>query len=371
MSVGGVEGLVVILPGDADDTPHWWKVVDGHIVSRSRGAAAAGADLQINGSGMSRVMLVVPQSAVAMRRVVLPADMPSAQARVVAPRMACEASIGPSEYLHAAAFSDPQTVAVISRQDMEHFLGWSLQQGFDPDIVIPAGAILPEPDEGYVSASLCNMKLLRGRSLCVDAGEDWTEAVAGQALIHSFDADAVDLAVAAALQNPPVNLRTGLFAPRRSNGADADFVRRIAIWAALIVMVTLLISLALIGRYYWSASQLDAKAVAIAQPLLPEVTDARQVDRKLDALIAQRGGGGYHFTGPVAGLMTAMQSAPGVSMTALSLGDDGLVHATLASARAQDINTALLALQSEGFTITATSSADPGGRVLAEITVKP
>ena len=65
-----------------------------------------------------------------------------------------------------------------------------------------------------------------------------------------------------------------------------------------------------------------------------------------------------------------MQDAPGVALTTLSRDADGMVRATLASAKAEDINIVLLALQAAGFTITATSSQDPGGRTLAEITVR-
>jgi general secretion pathway protein L len=65
-----------------------------------------------------------------------------------------------------------------------------------------------------------------------------------------------------------------------------------------------------------------------------------------------------------------MQDVPGVSLTTLSRDPDGMIRATLAAAKAEEINTVLLALQAAGFTITANPSQDAGERVLADITVR-
>lgn len=363
------DGLVVILPADADGPPLWWRVIDGSVVSRSAMAAMTGGE----GDAAVRlpVMLVVPQSAVTMRRVDLPADMPPAQARAVAPRMAREASIGEADGLHAVpCVDDPATVAIIARDDIAHFIAWAHRQGIEPDVILPAATILPEPEEGYVAADMGGMKPLRGQGLFADIHDGWTEALAGNGPARRLDAAEVDAAIIAALAAPPVNLRSGEFARPRESGIDADWLKRMAIWIGFIALASLFISLALIAKYHVSAARLDAKAVEVARTVLPAANDAVLAVEELDAMLAQRGGG-YSFTGPVAGLMVAMQSAPGVSLSTLDLGDDGLVHATLASPRAEDINTVLIAVQAAGFRITATSSADSGGRVVADITVKP
>lgn len=366
--MSGPDGLVVILPADAEADPAWWRVIDGSIVSRSAGAAMTGYG---EAAAPLPVMLVVPQPAVTMRRVDLPADMPAAQARAVAPRMAREASIGEADGLHTVpCANDPATVAIVARDDIAHFIAWARLQGIEPDIILPAATILPESEEGYVIADMGGMKPLRGQGLFADAHDGWIDSLTANGPVRRFDADEVDAAVVAALAAPPVNLRSGEFARPRQSGIDAAWLKRLAIWIGFIALTALFISLALIAKYHMSAARLDAKAVEVARTVLPAANDATLAVEELDAMLARRGGG-YRFTGPVAGLMVAMQSAPGVSLSTLSLGDDGLVHATLASPRAEDINMVLLAVQTAGFRITATSSADPGGRVVADITVKP
>ncbi len=372
MSAG--DGLVVILPSRAGSAPLWWKFADGHVVSRSESGARAG--MEAEGGGDGPVMLVLPTDATTLRTVALDSAMPPAQARTVALRLAREASLTPAEGLHAVAMEGEdagqgaQAVAVIARDDLAHFIAWAREHGLDPDIILPAGALLPEPGEGFAGACMGGAMVIRGQGICADADEDWVRALIGDASVRMLNSAEFERALSEALVHPPVNLRTGEFAKRLRSDLDAALLRRMAIWVGLIALASLLISLALIARYHWSAAKLDRETLAAAQAVLPAANDAVLAQEELDRMLAQRGGGAM-FTGPVAGLMSAMQGVPAVSLTALSLGDDRLVHATLASARADDINTVLLAWQAAGYSITATSSADPSGRVIAEIAVKP
>ena len=364
------DGLIILLPMRADGAPSWLRLVDGDIVARSESAARAGMNGEV--SAATTAMLVVPQAAVTMRRVDLPDAMPPAQARAAALRLAREASIGESDGLHVvASVDDPQTVAVIARDDIAHFIAWARHHGVEPDIVLPAGFLLPEPGEGFVSARVGDGAVIRGRGLIADADVDWLEPVIAGAPVALLDAQVIDDALISALADPPINLRCGEFAVPRKSGITAGYWKRIAIWIGFIALAALLISLTLIVKYHISAARLDAKTVEIAKPVLPAANDAVLVAEEIDRLLAAQAGGAYGFTGSVAGLMTSMQSVPGVSLSTLSLGDDGLVHATLASARADDINAVLLALQAAGYRITATSSADTSGRIVADITVKP
>ena len=151
---------------------------------------------------------------------------------------------------------------------------------------------------------------------------------------------------------------------------DTRALGLIAIWCGLILLASLLISLVTLVRQNVAASQVDGESLALARQVLPEASDVMQVEAEMDRQLASRGAGAYAFTAPVAGLMSAMQDAPGVSLTALSRDPDGMLRATLAAAKADDINIVLLALQAAGYTITATPSQDPGGRTLADITVR-
>ena len=362
-------GFILYIPSMPDHAPIWWKIIDGQIVSRSGAAARAG--MESGAGGDMPVMLVVPSSSVTMRRMDLPADMPPAQARTVAARMAREASIEDGDGLHAVPAHDGGHVAVAARGDVAHYIAWAREQGVDPDVILPAWALIAEPEEGFVRASLNGEDIVRGKGIAASATEPWMAALTAGEQAHALGTGEVDQMVLAAFAVPPINLRAGEFAMPRKSGIDAQYLTRLAIWAGFIALAALLISLTLIVKYHWSASQLDDRTVEAARSVLPAANDAKLVEEELDRMLGQRGAGGFGFTGPAAGLITAMQGVPGVSLTALSRGDDGLVHATLASARADDINKVLLDIQATGYTITATSSADPGGRVIAQITVMP
>ncbi|MGD9812096.1 MAG: type II secretion system protein GspL [Sphingobium sp.] len=369
--MSGVDGLIVILPSRGESEPRWLKAVDGEIVARSETAARAG-------EGSHIVLLAVPPASATIRRVELPGAMPPAQARVVAARLACEASMADAADLHAVPFAQPadetgllRDVAVIARADMAHFIAWARHHDLEPDIVLPVTSVLPVPDEGYAAAEIGDMRIVRGVGFAADASEGWVSQVIAEMPLAVLDSAQTEASLLAALDAPPVNLRSGEFAPRRAALFSSQLVRRLAVWGGFIALATLLISLVLMAKLHWSAASLDRQTVELARPLLPAANDATLVSEEIDRMVAQKGGGGYIFTGPAAGLMTAMQGTPAVSLSSLGLDDSGLLHATLASARADDINAVLLAVQAAGYRITATSSVDPGGRVIAEITVRP
>ena len=373
--MNAVDGIIIILPSRAEGPALWLKVADGHVVSRSEAAATAG--LHVDDGPMPPVMLVIPQPAVTVREVVLPENMPAAQARAAALRLSTEKAMAAPADLHVVPFAraegaapDLVETAAIARSDVAHFIAWGRHHGVEADIVIPAGAIIPPRQEGTVEARIGEARLVRGRGLAADASEPWVAAIAGEDRVARLDDAEVERLLIAALADPPVNLRSGEFARARGAALDAAALKRMALWTGFIALATLMISLALIARYHWSAASLDRQTVEAARPLLPAADDAKRVAEDIDRMVAERGGG-YAFTGPAAGLLTAMQGVPAVSLSSLGLGDDGLLHATLASARADDINKVLLDVQAAGYTITATSSADPGGRVVAQITVKP
>ncbi len=371
--VSGGNGLIVLLSADADSDPLWWKLVDGHIVSRSQKGALAGLE-----ADAGAVMIAVPPEVATIRHVEVDAAMPPAQARAVALRRALESTMADAADMHGAlldhAGDAPQGihhVALIARADLAHVIAWGRHHGIDADIILPIGAVLPEPEAGYVRTAIGGSVLLRGQGVVARDGEPWVQAMLAGATISDWPTEAAETALIAALEKPPVNLRSGAFAKARASGIDARYLKRIALWTAFIALVTLLISLVLIGKYEWSAARLDAKTIEVAKSVLPAASDAEMVGGELDRMLGEKGAGAQMFAGPLAGLMTAMQPVPGVSLSALSLQEDGLLHATLASARAEDINAVLLAVQGAGYSITATSTTDPGGRVVAQITVRP
>lgn len=369
------DALVVTLPEDADAQPLWMRVIDGAMVKGGSGAEWLPACGLSELPAGCTVMLVPPVGLTALHWISHP-DMPARQGRAAARIEALSASIGPADTLLAAANENddaerPHVVAVAARTDMQHWLLWAQHHGLDPDLVVPAPLLLPEPEDGYVAGTIGGVRVMRGAGGALAGEEPLALALTGDALVKPLPPEAVNRNVIAALETPPLNLRQGDFAKRTRRSIDWLWVQRIAVWVGCILLISLLIALVAIIRTHSAASRLDAESVAMAAKVLPSVQDAAQAEGLLDTELAQRGAGPYIFSGPLAGLFTAMQSSPNVNLSRLSRGSDGLLSATLAAPKADDINVVLLALQGSGFTITATSSTDPNGKVLADITVRP
>jgi general secretion pathway protein L len=365
------DGLIVALPEGAGLPPLWMRVVDGAIVQTGAGAnwlAACGlAELP----SADRVMLVTPVAATMLRWAAHP-DLPARQGRAVARMEALREAILPADQLFAAVDvnEDPATphlVGVTARADLTHWLLWAQHHGLDPDVIVPASLLLPQPEEGFSRGLIAGETVLRGVDMALPGD---MASMVGDAPVRDVPADQVNARAVAALTAPPLDLRQGEFAKRVRREWDIAALRRIALWCGVILLVSLVISLTGIVKQYAAASDLDEQSLTLAKQVLPQATDAEQAQAEMDRLLAARGAGTHGFAPPVAALMTAMQNSPNVSLTALSRDASGLVGATLASARAEDINAVLLALQAAGYTITATSSQAPSGQVLAQITVR-
>ena len=365
------EGLIVVLPEQGE--PQWMRVVDGAIVQRGTGAnwlAACGlAELPAD----TVVMLVPPAALVTLHWIAHP-DLPARQGRAAARLAALATAIVPADQLFAAADENddparPHLIAVAARSDVQHWLLWAQHHGLDPDIIVPAPLLLPEPAEGLAGAAVGGASLLRGATVAL-AGDMAIAELVGDAPVRDVAEGAVDAGAIAALANPPIDLRQGDFAKRVRRHLDKRRLARILIWTGLILLGSLLITLVDVARQHIAASNRDAESLALARQVVPGATDSAQAEAEMDRQLAARGAGAYAFTAPVAGLLSAMQDAPGVSLTALSRDPDGMIRATLAAAKVEEINMVLLALQAVGFTITATPSQDPGGRALADITVR-
>lgn len=367
------EGLIVALPGDPADEPLWMRVVDGGIIQAGVGANWPSACGLAALPPDCRVMLVPPAALTPLYWVAHP-DLPVRQGRAAARLTALASGMEPADRLFAADDANddpaiPHVIAMAARADMQHWLLWAQHHGLDPDLIVPAALLLPAPDSGYTRGTLGGAVVLRGVDVALSG--DLADAVAGPDMaVVDMSPDQINARAIAAFDDPPLDMRQGDFAKRVRRAIDGHALTRIAVWAGCILLVSLLIALIGIVRHHGEAGRLDDESLALARQVLPQASDVVQAEADLNARLAARGAGAYAFTAPVSGLMTAMQGAPGVAVTALSRDPDGMLRVTLAAARAADINIVLVALQAAGFTITATSSQDPGGRTLAEITVR-
>ncbi len=367
------DALIVMLPEAAGAEPYWMRVVDGALVQSGVGANWLAACGIATLPEQARIMLVPPAALVTLHWTAHP-DLPVRQGRAAARLAALAGGLGSSDQLFATTDVNedparPHIVAVASRADMQHWLLWAQHHGLDPDIIVPAPLLLPEPESGFSRGLIAGDPVLRGGDMALTADMALSALIA-DAPIADVSPALVEGRAIAALDAPPIDMRQGDFAKRVRRVVDGRSIGRIALWSGFILLASLAIALIGIARQHIEASRLDRESLALAQQVSPGATDAVQALIEMEGKLAARGAGGRAFTAPVAGLLAAMQDAPGVALTSLSRDPDGMVRATLAAAKADDINIVLLALQASGFTITATPSQDPGGRTLADITVR-
>lgn len=374
------DGLIlwaVATAGDADPPLFGWaRVANGAVVQRGEGDIAAwrAATHLVALPQDEAAMVIAPAGDVAMHWIACP-GMTVAQGAAAAPLMAREASIGPADDLHSAVAPalDPgaaHLVAVVSRAAMERWLGWCAAAGVPDAAIIPAAALVPPPEEGFVAARIGADAVLRGVDSAFPADAALEPLIVGDAPVrHLSDAEA-ERALVAALAEPPLDLRQGSYARRSQRALDPAWLRRIAILAGLIAFVSIAIGLVTIVRLHGAAAALDAETVALAQKAVPGVTDAADAELRLSSLVAQRGGAGG-LGGAAAGLMAALQASPTVALTSLTQSADGSLRAQLSGPGAEPINAVLIALQNAGWRIAANGVRQNGAQTIADVTVAP
>lgn len=73
---------------------------------------------------------------------------------------------------------------------------------------------------------------------------------------------------------------------------------------------------------------------------------------------------------PLGGLYSALQGEQSVSSTSLSYGADGTLSTTLAAPTVDAVNRVLVAVQRNGYRITAVPRQAPDGRSMVDVTVR-
>lgn len=358
--------------GSTGAIARWARVADGRIVQHGSGGDWREATHLVALPAGEAAMLVVPTCDVTLHWVACP-GMTVRQGAAAAPLLALESSIGPADALHAAirAAEDPEEphiVAVTSRDAMEKWIAWCEEAGVPNAAIVPAAMLLPPPEEGFVGGRIGDEDVLRGPDCAFAAHEAHAPMIVGEAPVGVLRAPEVERLLVAGLGEPPLDLRQGLFAHRRGQPIDPAWLKRVGVLAGGVALGSLLIALVTIARFHIEASSLDARTVALASAQVPNAIDAADADARLSALLARRGATGG-MTGTVAAVMTAMRAAPGVSMRSLAQMADGSLRVQLASARAEDINTVLIALQNAGWRVAANGVQQQSAQTIADITV--
>ena len=345
---------------------HWWHVVDGELVSAGTGDEwLTFADRRRNLVGIApaaqvRLSFTEKPSSAQTRR----------QAEAVARVAAVNSSLGDDEKLHSAsAVADDGSIvtAVTEKDTMAAWLDWARQLGADPNHVVPAGALLPLSDS-WTAAAFGDEHVIGRRGTVLPDERDLAAAIVGDSRIEALNEEQVRSALAHAAEAPPIDLRTGRFARSRRVAMEGKQIRQLAILAALIPLVLLAWALVVILKLERSTGRLDAETVAVATAALGKPVTAETAESELAQRVGSSAFGG--LMAPLTAVYQGLQQEQSVSATSIAYTPDGTLSVTFAAPNADPVNRVLVALQRDGYRVTAVPRQSSDGRSLVETTVR-
>lgn len=356
--------VITRFPMSAIDDPLVWRVIDGEW----QGGIAMSEFLP-DPTDVKVVAFVPPADARCVWNII--PDVESRQAEGVARLRASEQSLGLVHTTARHIGEDVVLSATIATIAMQEGLARLAERGINPDIVIPFGLAVGAADDQIRSAHFDRMAVLRGATFASPDEKMFRDLLAGDAGVHDVSAEELRGGLLYISENPPLNLREGMFAKRTAiilaTAEQRKWLRRIAV---ALLAVTMLLTLVTLAKYWSATNAENSRALAAAQRIDPSIQDVMQAEAQLARALQQKGLTQTRFAPLTAGLWKAVQTAPNVSVRELRFGNDAILVAVLAAPDAASINKALIAMQQDGFRITATPRQDSSGATLVDLTVR-
>jgi general secretion pathway protein L len=363
------EALLIFLARDGG-VDRWIRLAEGVVAER--GAGREGAD----GHRSAPVVAVAPGEAVTLRWLELPAGLSPAQAAGAARLMVADLSAQPVAELHVAVGRDPgdgsaRCVGLVPLETMRSWLDGLEGAGFDAERIVPETLLVPVPEEGLATWDSGLLRLYRGPSEAFAAEPELGDMlVAGRAAIP-VDPDSFAAGIADALDRAPLDLRQGPFGRRRDWRVAPGRARRLAMFTAALLLISLAVQVALIARYIFAADAAEAETARIAAAALPRSPGVADPQAALSQRLAELRGGGAGFRATAGTLFEAVKATPNVELTALAFSPDGLLRATVQADSPAAIEALRQRVEASGFAAEAGAPRSGGARPVAELTVRP
>jgi general secretion pathway protein L len=303
----------------------------------------------------ARVVLVVPGTEVSTHWLDLAGGLAPAQAAAAARLMLADASATPLADMHVAvgrAELGLTPAALVPAVRMESWLAATAAMGLDPDAIVPEPLLIVPPDTGFVMRDRGGVADYRGQAAAFTLEPELAEAVTGASPVEPVNPARFAATLPAVLAAPPLDLRQGAFARRRQWKIDAGWKRRIAMFAALLVILTLAVQIVAILRYTFAANRLEAELARLETP-----GAARTVNP------------GF---GPAATrLFAAVQATPNLELTRIEYRPDGSLTASVSMDNAATFAAFRTRVEASGLAVEGGAPQSAGGRPSADFTVRP
>lgn len=353
------------------EEPGWMRVADGRCIARKPGFDMLAVDPEADEP--ETAILVVPGSDVALHWSDIPAGLAPAQIMAAARIMAGEVSAEPLEATHIAVGRADEEghrwLAVTARAKMDGWLGEAAALGIDPDGIVPEPLLIAPPETGLRIFDRAGLRSVRGQTRAFGAEPEIVTLLVGDEPCETLSSEDFEGEVGTMLADTPLNLRQGDYAKRRRWKLDRAYIRRIALLAATILLVTLLIQLTMIARYSFAADALEREAMERARDAIPGTAQIVDPEAQLRARLAELGGGaGYGEQASAA--FAAIRDTAGVELQAMIYDADNNLQLTAAAPGQAELEALQQRMMAAGLTVTPGAVRDAGGLQIGEFTVR-
>lgn len=326
-----------------------WLRLDGDETASGEVAAglpAAGA----------RTVLVVPGEQVTVHWLALAEGLTVPQAAAAARLMLADATAEPLADMHVAVGRPERgltPVALAPAASMSTWLAAAAAAALDPDLVTPSPMLLAPPDAGFVRRQVTTVWDYRGPAAAFAIEPDLAEPLVGEAPVETIDEARFAAGLPALLAAPALDLRQGPFARRRRLRLEGRRLRRIAVLAFALALLSLAVEVATILSFTFAADRLEAQAAALAG--------------------APRGGSDARpaFGAAAAILFEAVRATPNVELSRIDYRADGSLDATVLLDHASTFTALQARIEAGGLSVEPGERRSAGGRPAADLTMRP
>jgi general secretion pathway protein L len=357
-----VSALVVFPDG------RWLRVAGTHVARRGSDVLAALPALEDE----TVVGIVAARDAI-VTTIDLP-DLTDVQAAAAARVTLAETSIAPLDTLQVAVGRvDDLGRRVAVSVDATHLTQRLVELaaiGLDPDHLIAAPLLLPQPETGFVRADLGGEVVMRGKDCAFADDAVLSPLLTRGQEVAVLDQAELETAIVDAIRHPEADLRHGIFMKRRRWTIDHERLRRLALATLAFGLVVLAFNIVHIVRLDTTASRLEAETRVQAGSLLPAGTVVTDPVLQVEARLASLGGSKAGFVPLAAAIAAAVNDTPNADLGSMTYESDGSLRATVRAASPADLSAVEARLTAGGLNVQASPVVANQGRPYRDITVR-
>ena len=341
----------------------WLLIKDDVIVSRGEHFARADA-------AEDDLLVVIPRADdVALQWADLPGLAP-AQALGAARLIAAEQSLIATDQLFVVCGDEQgddgaRVIATANRIDVARWV-----ELYDPDFIIPSPLLISPPEAGFARADLGHETVLCAARMGFAEDGVVSPLIMADASVTTLDRDEIEATLLAAIQSPPLNLRSGEFMRKRVWTIDRDWLRWVGIVTAALIIVSLLVPLVQIIRLNWEAALLEETSASLAQAALGEAVPAENAVTELDTRLAALRSGGAGFVATQSAVTRTIATTGNTELTAMQFTPDGLLKITVRAASVAELDVVQGKLRALGLVVTPGPVNPSQGQPLIDLQVR-